>query len=48
MIVSLGEWKSGEEYDPKRDKPACSKKKKEAEPPEGQPHGIDVGTLAEE
>lgn len=24
------------------------KKKKEAEPHEGQPHGIDVGTLAEE
>ena len=46
LIYSL--WKSGEEYDPKRDKPACSKKKKEAEPPEGQPHGIDVGTSAEE
>jgi hypothetical protein len=46
LIYSL--WKSGEEYDPKRDKPACSKKKKEAETTEGQPHGIDVGTLAEE
>lgn len=46
LIYSL--WKSGEEYDPEREKPANSKKKKEAETHEGQPHGIDVGTLAEE
>ena len=42
LIYSL--WKSGEEYDPERDMPVSSKKKKEAETPEGQPHGIDVGT----
>ena len=41
-------WKSGEKYDPTRDKPACNRQKKEAETTEGQPHGIDVGTLAEE
>jgi hypothetical protein len=41
LIYSL--WKSGEEYDPTRDR-----QKKEAETTEGQPHGIDVGTLAEE
>ena len=29
-------------------KTTCSKKKKEAETSEGQPHGIDIGTLAEE
>ena len=46
LIYSL--WKSGEEYDPEHDKLVCSKKKKEAELHEGQPHGIDVGTLAEE
>jgi transposase len=46
LVYSL--WKSGEVYDPTRDKPVCSKKKKEAETSEGQPHGIDVGTLAEE
>jgi hypothetical protein len=42
LIYSL--WKSGEEYDPERNMPVSSKKKKEAETPEGQPHGIDVGT----
>jgi len=46
LVYSL--WKSGEVYDPTRDKTTCSKKKKEAETSEGQPHGIDVGTLAEE
>lgn len=46
LIYSL--WKSGEKYDPTRDKPACNRQKKEAETTEGQPHGIDVGTLAEE
>ena len=46
LIYSL--WKSGEKYDPTRDKPACDKQKKEAETTEGQPHGIDVGTSAEE
>ena len=46
LIYSL--WKSGEKYDPTRNKTACDKQKKEAETTEGQPHGIDVGTLAEE
>ena len=46
LVYSL--WKSREVYDPTRDKTTCSKKKKEAETSEGQPHGIDVGTLAEE
>ena len=46
LIYSL--WKSGEKYDPTCDKPACNRQKKEAETTEGQPHGIDVGTLAEE
>ena len=45
LIYSL--WKSGERYDPERGKLAYGKKKKEAETHEGQPHGIDVGTLAE-
>ena len=41
MIQSIYKRKSGEEYDPTRDR-----QKKEAETTEGQPHGIDVGTLA--
>ena len=43
MIQSIYKRKGGEEYDPTRDR-----QKKEAETTEGQPHGIDVGTLAEE
>ncbi len=46
LIYSL--WKSGEKYDLTRGEPACNRQKKEAETTEGQPHGIDVGTLAEE
>jgi transposase len=46
LIYSL--WKSGEKYDQEREKPVCSRKKKEAEPIGVQPHGIDVGTVAEE
>jgi hypothetical protein len=46
LIYSL--WKSGERYDPERGEPAYRKKKKEAETHEGQPHGIDVGTLTKE
>ena len=46
LIYSL--WKSGEKYDQEREKPVCSRKKKEAEPIGVQPHGIDVRTVAEE
>ncbi len=46
LIYSL--WKSGEKYDQEREKPVCSRKKKEAEPIGVQPHGIDIGTVAEE
>ena len=44
LLLTYSLWKSGEEYDPERNMPVSSKKKKEAETPEGQPHGIDVGT----
>ena len=41
LIYSL--WKSGEKYDPTRDR-----QKKEAGTTKGQPLGIDVGTLTKE